>query len=358
MSTDKPKNPLRRGTLIVFLLVAMIFAYALVADRMTPFGGAGRVQAYIVRVATEVPGRVIAVPVSDNAIVNAGDELFRVDPVPFELAVARAEAQLERAGQSIGASTSAIDAAQAQVVTAEAAAANVRAQTARILSLVEKGIYAKAKGDDAEAAIAEAEAAVNAARANLEAERRELGPEGADNPAIRDATAALEQARLDLSRTLVVAPARGVVTGLDLAVGQVVGAGQPALTFIDAGAVWIEVDMRENNLGLIDKGDFAELVLDSRPGEIFTARVESIGWGVAGARTDPASGLPVVQTSPGWLSEPQRFPVRLVLEGDARLRGMRFGARASVIIYAEEIWIMDMLAWLHIRAVSILTYVS
>src|SRR5262249_10355449 len=84
-----------------------------------------------------------------------------------------------------------------------------------------------------------AEAQVQRAQAALEQARQARGPQGADNPQIREALAALEQARLDLSRTTLRAPGDGVVSNLQLNIGQFAAAGQPALTFLDARQVWL-----------------------------------------------------------------------------------------------------------------------
>ena len=142
--------------------------------------------------------------------------------------------------------------------------------------------------------------------------------------------AALERARLDLARTAVAAPADGVVTNLQLAPGQFVGAGQAALTFLDTGTVWIAAAFKENSLEQVRAGNAAEVVFDSLPGRVVAARVESVGWGVSSG--DPRStGLPTVRSDSGWIRDPQRFPVRLVLDGD-RPSGPRYGSQATWVI--------------------------
>lgn len=350
-------NPLRPVALAVVLVALVLFALAVVMERLAPTTSQAVVQAYIVRVAPEIGGRVIEISVSDNAAVQAGDVLFQIDPHPSELAVAAAEAQLDLAGQEIGASTSAVDSAQATLVQATAQRDNAREQAGRIFEMVEKGIYAPARGDQATAALDTAEAAVVGAEAELERARQQLGPEGAGNPQVRQALAALEQARFDLLRTRVVAPSDGVVTNLELTIGQVVGPGQPALTFIDASTIWLSAAYKENSLEFMSAGDPAEVVLDTLPGSVFTAQVESIGWGVAEGSSDPATGLPSIRNASGWVREPQRFPVRLNFVGEPP-RGVRFGAQATVVVYAGDNPILHAIGRLWIRLVSVLTYVS
>ena len=283
---------LRRITLIAVAVGVLIFFYYVVADRTTPFTGDARVQSFILRVAPEVNGFVKHIAVTDNQIVNSGELLFEINPRPFELAVAQAEAHLEQAGQNVGASTASVNLSQARLDQARAEEANVRAQSARVLELVKRGVYPRAREDDAIAAIDAARAVVETAEADLARAKEQLGTEGENNPQIRDALAALESARYDLSRTTIHAPSGGVVTNLQLTVGQTVVAGQQVMTFISADDVWLLGSMRENSLGVLEHGQRAEVVLDALPGQIFEATVQSIGWGVSGGNVDPATGQP------------------------------------------------------------------
>jgi len=355
---ERPRNPVRRITLIVIAIALVVFVYSLFADRLTPYSAQGTVQAYVVRIVPEVSGKVVEIAVSDNQIVEAGAMLFRIDPEPYELAVERASAQLESAGQSVGSSTAGVAAAEASLARAIAERENVREQTARIFQLVEKGIYAAARGDQATAALNSAEAVVRQAQAELARAQEELGPDGADNPAIREATAALRQAQLDLRRTTVFAPSDGAVTALQLALGQVVGPGAPAMTYIDGRDVWIDAAFRENSLEYIEPGDPVEIVLDIRPGRVYSGQVASVGFGVSSTEIDPQTGLPVIRNPSGWLRDPQPMPVRIGFEGDEWPRGIRFGSQASVMIYAGDNAIADTIGRLWMRVVAIFTYVS
>jgi multidrug resistance efflux pump len=352
------RNPLRRSLIVVLLVALAFFAYSLVADRVTPYTAQATIQAYVVRIAPEVSGPIVSVAVRDNDRVPAGTELFTIDPLNYEIAVELADADLAAAGQAIGGSTAGVSAAQAKLAEAEANLSNVREQAARVLEMVAKGIYAEARKDKALGELQAAEANVDRAKAELRQAEEALGPAGADNPQLRAAMAALEQAQWNLVRTTVMAPSDGVVTNLQVSVGSYAAAGQPAMTFIDANEVWIQADLPENSLELIEPGDPAEVTLDVMPGRIFKARVESIGWGVGSGNVDPATGLPKITTQSGWLRDPQRFPVRLVFEGMEFPKGVRYGSQVNIIIYADDSAVMDALGSLWIRAVAFLSYLS
>jgi multidrug resistance efflux pump len=145
-------NPLRKAALMVVAVTILLFALSIVMERFTPSSSQAVVQAYVVRMAPEVAGRVIGVDVADNVRVDAGQVLFRIDPRPFELAVAEAQAQVEQIGQTLGASMAAVESAQARVVKEAAELENVEAQTGRVFELVKRGVYPAAKADTARAA--------------------------------------------------------------------------------------------------------------------------------------------------------------------------------------------------------------
>jgi multidrug resistance efflux pump len=357
---SKPADPLRRWTLVILVLCVLLFGWTLIADRLTPYTSDASVRTFVVRTVPEVSGKVSEVGVHDNQIVRTGDLLYRIDPTPFRIAVERAEAKLAAAGQAIGASTAAVDAAQAQLVEEIAQRGNVREQAARVLELVRLGVYPRARSDQAQSQLDEAEAQVRRAEATLEQARQELGPQGADNPQIREALAALEQTRLDLARTTLLAPGDGVVTNLQLTTGQFAAVGQPALTFLDTRLVWLQAFLRENSLEYIVPGTPAEVVLDVLPGRVLPAWVESVGWGVGEGDVDTMTGLPKTrQGTGGWLAPAQRFAVQLAFEtAGGPPRGVRYNARASVILYTGDHPVANALAWLWIRLIAALTYVS
>jgi multidrug resistance efflux pump len=355
-----PADPVRRWTLVVLAALVVLFAWSILADRLTPYTSNATMRVFVVRVAPEVAGKVIEVNVEENQRVRAGAVLFRVDDTTYRLAAAQAEAQLTAAGQAVGASTANVASAQAQLVQAIAIRENTREQTARQFELVRRGVYAQARADEARASLDSAEARVLQAEASLEQARQALGPEGADNPQIQVALAALERARLDLTRTVLRAPTDGVVTNLSINVGQFASIGQPLMTFLDATDIWIYALFRENSLEHLGPGRRAEVVLDALPGRVWPAQLTSIGWGVADGGVDATTGLPTTTGAQGgMLPEAQRFPVRIDLPGLRALpSGVRYGARASVVVYAADNPMVDGAAWLYIRMIALLTYVS
>ena len=331
-----PRNPAKTITIgIIVLLIVLVVIYAL-SDRMAPSSSRGVVSANVVQIAPRVSGEVIEVMVDDDAVVHAGDPLFSIDARPFELAVKQAEANLTTAGQGINASTASLVAAQAAVTQARTRLDSARTDGDRTFQLEKRGIVSRSQGDTARAQIADAKAQVTAANANLSSARAQLGPKGADNPAILAAEAKLESAQYDLASTIVKAPHYGVVTNVTLSPGQFIGAGNPGMTFIDAHAAWITIDMRENQLQDVKPGDPAQLSFDAIPGTIFEGRVQSIAWGINPGRSEQG-GLVANQASSRWFEPARRIPVRIELVGGMKNwpRNVRVGGKVDAVIFAD-----------------------
>lgn len=341
------------------LLAALIFVWYLVADRITPYTSNVRLKVMVIDIVPEVSGRVAAVTVSNGQVVERGDLLARIDPQPFQLKVDRARAALEIATQNVGAGSAAIEVAVANLAAARTNLGNVEAQTTRTLELESTGLVSKARGDNARATLDTARSAVVSAEADLERARRELGDEGADNPQIREAVAALGEAELTLGWAELRAPARGLIVNLDVTNGVFARAGSPLLTFASFEEVWVEAYMKENNIANIDIGDTAEISLDLYPGRIFDGVVASITMGASDSTRD--SGLPSVPKVSGWMRDPQRFPVRIAMTGyevgsEAHDVRRMVNGQADVIVYTGENGFLNALGAAFMRLMSVLSY--
>ena len=330
------KNPARSITAwVIILLIVLTLIYAL-SDRMAPSSSRGVVSANVVQIAPRVSGEVTEVMVEDDAVVQAGDPLFSLDARPFELAVRQAEANLTTAGQGINASVASLVAAQAAETQARTRLETTRMDADRTITLEKRGIVSRSQGDAARGQVSDAKAQLQSAQANLKSARAQLGPKGADNPAILAAQAQLERAQYDLASAVVKAPHYGVVTNVTLAPGQYVNAGGPALTFIDANAAWITIDLRENQLQDLKVGDPAHLLFDAIPGRIFDGRVQSIAWGINPGRAEQV-GLVANQVSNRWFEPARQIPVRIELDGGMQAwpRNVRVGGKVHAVVFAD-----------------------
>ncbi|GAB7219773.1 HlyD family secretion protein [Vibrio comitans] len=350
-------DPVKKITRNVFIVVGLIFVWYLFADRHTPWTDEARVQAYVIPIIPQVSGKILEVNVSQDDVIQRGSPLFRIDPADYELNVELAESELEIAGQEIGAGMASVVTAQAGLVEAQTNLEHVNVQSARVFELEQRKLYSKSDGDKARAAIKQAKAQVSSAEANLDKAKQSLGAEGEANPRIRTAMAKLKQAQLDLSRTQVLAPTTGGITNLQVDVGYYANPGAPVLTFIDADDVWIEANLKENNLANLKIGDPVDISLDITPGKIYKGSVRSIGFAVASGSNDAVGGLVTVKSSSGWLRDPQRFPVVISFEEELPRGVRRVGGQADVQFYTSNNFVLNGIAKVYIRLLSWISYV-
>lgn len=359
---EPPPNPVRKIVLIALGTLLVLFVYHVLSDRYTPYTSQARVQTFLTQVAPEVAGDVLDVGVKDNSPVNRGQMLFRIDPEPYQVAIRSAEANLAVALQAADVSVADVAAARAQVRKQRVDLAASRQLGKIVTDLVDKRALAETQGIRARADVGKTAADVTKSEADLRRAEANLGSPGMSNPKVRQALAQLEQARLDLRNTTVVAPANGTVTNLRLAKGQFVSPGQPLLSFLESGPRWISADMRENQLGNVRPGQEVLIALDILPGKLFHGRVHSVGWGVSQGDEAPTGQLSSNPPDQGWLRDPQRFPVRILLDPkDAKRAGIdvgRSGAQANVIIFTEEDSIMNPIGRLWLRITTLLSYLQ
>lgn len=352
-------DPVRKWTFIALGACAVLMVYYLVADRVTPYTSQARVHALVVPIAAEVSGTVTAVAVDSNSVVDAGDLLFQIDSARYQLAVETAMANLETARQTTRASTADVETAEAKVVSAKAQLRSAEQDAVRLRRIKQEdaGAISDRRIEIAENSLAAAQGGLAAAESSLQRAIAALGEAGDANTKVLQAQSALEQAQLDLTRTAVVAPDSGVVTDVRVDRGNFAQAGAPQMTFVASHDVWIQADFTENNLGNIRPGQAVEIVFDALPGTVVKGTIRTTGFGV-NIDSAPLGSLPTIDNDRQWLRDAQRFAVLVDFElPTAEDRGgLRVGAQASVMVYADAGWITTLLGKIKMRLISIFTY--
>jgi multidrug resistance efflux pump len=357
--SNTKQDPVRWATLFVLIFCLFLFVWYVAADRLAPWTDQARVQGFIIPITPEVSGEVIKVNVVADQIVKAGDLLLEIDPKDYEIAVRRAESNLELAGQDVGAGSANIDSTIAKLSEARAELKKKLSDLQRAQNIYNKdpGAMSEAEIDRRQAGVEQSESKVTSLRAEVEKAKQQAGGEGEDNARIRDARAALKQAQINLSQTKLYAPSDGGITNLTVAEGFYAKSGTPLMTFISATDVWIKAYLRENSLSNLKIGDPVEIVLDVAPGKIFEGEVSSIGYGISQPSGGAAGELETVKADSGWLRDAQRFPV-IIKFSDESSRGIRrHGGQADVQIYTGDHFIINTLGRIWIRLMSLLSYV-
>src|ERR1043166_5059061 len=147
-----------------------------------------------------------------------------------------------------------------------------------------------------------------------------------NHPAVLEAKAALDKAELELSYTRIVAPDDGIVTKVEqLQVGDYINAASPVFALLSTHDVWIEANFKEDQLTHMRPGQPATIEIDSYPGRVFHAHVESVAPGTG----SQFSALPAENATGNWVKVVQRLPVRLTLDDVDASTPLRSGLSAT-----------------------------
>jgi multidrug resistance efflux pump len=335
----------------------------LVLNVVAPSSSDVRVLKYVINVVPQVRGRVIEVPVEPNRLVKKGDVLFKIDPTPYELTVRALEAQLANTKASakelteqlsgatgkIAETRSAIVQADAKVRETQSKLDLARARVKQNRELVRTGAgdrfaleqaetdlkELEAQLDTARGAAAQARAGELQARASERQVRERMAGKFEDEYApVAQVRAQLENAKWELSQTTVTAPADGYAINVQLRPGAFTAAFPitPAMTFVEQTYQVIAL-FAQNELHQIEPGNEAEFTLNTYPGRIIKASVDSIVWAQGQGQVPLSTQLPATGLGP---IPPGRFPVKLtVAEKDANLF-LPAGAVGNGAVYTEH----------------------
>ncbi|MCZ8136435.1 MAG: HlyD family secretion protein [Porphyrobacter sp.] len=289
----------------------------------------------MVAVSAEVGGRIVEVLVKDGSRVAAGDILFRIDPEPFRLQLAEADAAIAGAQANVIALSNASELTGTDIEAARSDVAFAQARFERVKALRDKGFSTKADYEAAEQAVVQAREAVRQAEDRQREARARLATGAAVpgvNPQVAAAQAQRANAELSLRRTEVRAPAAGRIAQAErLQLGQQVVPNLPVLTLVRAGSTYVEANFKETDLADMAVGQRAEVRFDAYPDLVLKGRVASIGAGT-GAEF---SVLPAQNATGNWVKVTQRVPVRIALEGESP-RPLIAGLSSEVTVFTGQ----------------------
>jgi HlyD family secretion protein len=219
-----------------------------------------------IKVGAEVSGQITSVMVDFNSQVRAGQVLAVIDPTRFEARVQQARAQVALGQAALAQANAAMERAQAEVAIQQR-------NDIRSRDLVGRGFVSEAARDNVINQLAAARAGVATARAQIESARAQ----------IQQSSAELANARLDLRRTVIIAPASGVIINRLVEPGTTVAASfqTPSLFEIaaDITRMQVEASVDEADIGLVREGQRVFFTVDAYPGERFPANVTQIRKG-------------------------------------------------------------------------------
>ena len=286
-----------------------------------------------VSVSSDVAGRIVAVAVRENQRVRAGDLLFRIDPAPYRIAVAQADAAIASAQVGVTTLRANLVGTGANIQAAQDTILSAQQDYARQAQLMKQGFTTRARLEQSQHALEQARAQLgNAQAAQVEAQAKLASGAAVpgESPQIAAARVQRSQAALNLSRTEVRAPVDGTVSQTGrLQVGQMMVTGLPAVTIVVNGRSWVEANFKESDLNKMRVGQAAEVGLDAYKGLKLRGHVQSIGAGTG----SEFSVLPAQNATGNWVKVTQRVPVRIAIdEASPRplIAGLSADARVDV----------------------------
>jgi multidrug resistance efflux pump len=380
----------------IFPVVA-IAAMLLLLNIFAPTTSDVRVVKYVVPVVSQVRGRVTEVPVENNRPVKRGDVLFRVDPTPYQNEVSSLEARLISEEAKVGADQAKLSEIAARLTDAVASERQLREQlneaagqvqtltpslelartrVRQYTELVAAGAGSRFDLEQAQTNVNELSAQLAAARAAEQQVREKLaGRVNGDLATVAEVKAQittaqaqvrvsqaqvettraqLENARWDLTQTTVVAPGNGMMVNVMLRPGFFV-AGMPfneVMTFVDE-EYQIFALFGQNELHQVVPGNEAEITLDTYPGRVIKAHVDSVLWAQGQGQVEASGDLP--RTT--FVAPPGRFPVKLVVSEQDHALFLAAGASGSAAIYTEHLSVIHIIRKVLLRVASYLDYI-
>ncbi len=337
-TTEVAKPKRNWGRLLLMLSLPLALCIGAVVYWRSLQGQVSTDNAYVhldkVSVSGQVTGKIVEVLVRENQHVKAGDLLFRIDPEPYQLQMAQADASIAgaQASQASLANSSALSGAD--ISAAQEQIAFARSNLQRQEALWKKGFTTKAAYEAALHQVAMGEEALRMALAKRDEAAAKLAT-GSQVPGVypqlASARAQRSVAELSLRRTEVRAPVSGQVSQAGrLQLGQNLISGVPALTLVADGSAYIEANFKETDLADMRSGQPAEIRFDAYPGLVLKAHVASIGAGTG----SEFSVLPAQNATGNWVKVTQRVPVRIVLD-EPSPRALISGLSVKVKVFTD-----------------------
>ncbi len=297
------------------------------------------VAGYVGVISARVKGRVAKILVDNNQHVTPGQVLLTLEPQDYETAVAKEVGNLGKLRQELAQNYVKVATSQTKISQAEANFRMASIDLARYTKLFEHRTIPKQMLDQVETRYRVTQAEVNQSQRQHKESLAVIG--GSTNipleeqPAIKEAKAKLEQARLNLGYTQIKAEVEGYITRRQVEVGNWVEPGQPLMMLVPLKTpqIWIQANYKETQLTDVYIGQPARVSVDMYPGVEFKGKVDSIMAGTGAA----FSLLPPENATGNWVKVVQRVPVKIVLTPPFPAnRPLRLGMSTEVTIDTRQ----------------------
>ncbi len=344
--TDKKRRPLWPWLLVGVLVVGFVAGVLVIiyAPSDAVWTDDAYVTAHYATIAPRISGQVASVDVEDNQTVRAGQVLTTLDDRDFrttlatdEAMLARDQAQADDIKAQIDRLPSQVAQSQANVLSSSAQLLFAQQNDARYRNLSTTGAGSFQERQQADMSLRQAQASVDGAQAQVSSTRRQLPILQARYQAalgtIRSDRAQVEQARLNLSYTRILAPLDGNVAEREVQVGNFVAPGAALMALVPLDRVFIVANYREVSLAHVLPGQHARIHVDAYNLDL-DGVVDSVppGAGTAFAPIQPNNA------TGNFTKIVQRLPVKIVVSpGQNESKLLRIGFSVEITIHTGQV---------------------
>jgi membrane fusion protein (multidrug efflux system) len=362
--TGTEATPKKRSRAFLFVLIALLIAGS--AFGISKYVHSlhheetddAQVEANINPVIPKISGYVTEVRVKDNQRVKKGDTLLLLDDRDMKLKLEQAEAALATAENNLLSAKATTQAARANIGTSEASVKTIDAQIdaaqvnvwratqdfQRYENLIKDHSVTQQQYEQAKAAKETAEKQLQVLQEQKNQAARQTSAVSSQsnatstqinvaNSAIKQRQVEVDDAKLNLSYTVITAPADGVVSKVNVQTGQFLQAGQATFSIVQDNDIWVVANFKETQFDDLRIGQPATVTVDAFPGHEFEAKVASFS---------PATGsrfalLPPDNASGNFVKVVQRLPVRIEFTNkqDSLVQQLRAGMNVNVDVHVK-----------------------
>jgi len=337
--------PKKRNPLVLLVLALVLLAGGYYGYTRYQFAQAhestddAQVEGDVYPILPRVSGPVVDVKVMDNQPVKKGDVLVTIDPADYQQRVAAAQTALFAAQTQVAAARAQVGTAQANVRIAQstigvsdAVRARLQRDLGRSQQLRQQDIIPQSDLDAVQSNLKStnaqritAENGVGVARQQVAAAQSQIAVAQA---VVKQKQADLDNAKLQLSYTTVVAPGEGTVSKKNVQPGQVVAPGQQLMAIVASGKTWVLANFKETQLENMRVNQPVVLKIDAYPNESFRGHIESLS-AATGARF---ALLPPDNASGNFVKVTQRVPVKIAIDQLDAQHPLRAGMSVNVSV--------------------------
>jgi membrane fusion protein (multidrug efflux system) len=326
----------RRVLLLVVLPLAAVIAgliFYLNGGRYVTTDDA-YVGAQKVLITPDISGKIEKVVVREGQLVNEGDVLFEIDPVPFRFAVQQAKATLDQARTTYDNLVANIKIYDQMRDLAQQGVDLKQRDVDRKTTLAKSNFGSQLDLDNASTAFVTASAQLEFLKQQISSAKTQLLGNPSlpleEFPPYAQAKAALAQAERNLDHTVMRAPMGGIATQVEqIQLGRFVMAGTPVFSVIDVSKPWVDANLKESDFTHVAVGQSVGIDVDAFPDHVFKGTIGSLSPGT-GAQF---AILPPQNATGNFVKVVQRVPVRIYFDShDKYVRKLKAGMSAYTTI--------------------------